>query len=305
MILILILSSIALFTFVGLFIAGAATFKRTLNVSTRVGEGGDQIDGDSFGLRRYASDLERLLKPLGKLLRRSPENLSHQSRRLVGAGIRRKDGPILFHGVQVALIGFFLIVVPMTGYLKQNWFLSFVLSTFLGIMLPDLWLTLRIKNRKQSIELSLPDALDLMVVCVEAGLGMDRAIMRISQELWSAHPELCDELRIFGLETNAGKSRAAALRDLGSRTGVADVKEWVSILIQSDRFGTSVAHALRTVSDNLRTKRRQRAEERAAKIPVKMIPPLVLFIFPAIFVVVIGPAVIQIVTALLPALSVD
>jgi tight adherence protein C len=278
MILILILISIALFAFVGLFIVGAATFTETLNVRTRVSQRGDQIDGDEFDWRRYTNYFESLFKPLGKLLRRSPENLSHQSQRLIRAGIRRKDGPVLFHGVQVALIGIFLIVIPMTGYLRQNWLLCLVLSAFLGILLPDLWLTLRIKNRKQHIELSLPDALDLMVVCVEAGLG---------------------------LETNAGKNRADALRDLGSRTDVADVKEWVSILIQSDRFGTSVAQALRTVSDNLRTKRRQRAEERAAKIPVKMIPPLVLFIFPAIFVVVIGPAVIQIVKALLPALSVD
>jgi tight adherence protein C len=305
MILILILISIALFTFVGLFIVGAATFTETLNVRTRVSQRGDQIDGDEFDWRRYTNYFESLFKPLGKLLRRSPENLSHQSQRLIRAGIRRKDGPVLFHGVQVALIGIFLIVIPMTGYLRQNWLLCLVLSAFLGILLPDLWLTLRIKNRKQHIELSLPDALDLMVVCVEAGLGMDRAMMRISQELQSAHPEIGDELKVFALETNAGKNRADALRDLGSRTDVADVKEWVSILIQSDRFGTSVAQALRTVSDNLRTKRRQRAEERAAKIPVKMIPPLVLFIFPAIFVVVIGPAVIQIVKALLPALSVD
>ena len=148
------------------------------------------------------------------------------------------------------------------------------------------------KGRQQLLRLALPDALDLLVICVEAGLGLDQALLYVSQELRVAHPELCAEFDLVNAEVHVGKSRMDALRSLATRTGVDDLQALVSTLIQTDRFGTSVAQSLRIHSDDLRLKRRQRAEEMAAKTTVKMVFPLVFFIFPALFVVILGPAVI-------------
>jgi tight adherence protein C len=153
------------------------------------------------------------------------------------------------------------------------------------------------------LQLSLADALDLLVVSVEAGLGLDQAMMRVGEELEFAYPELAQELRLVNLELRAGKGRVEALRNLGERTGVEDLASLCTMLIQTDKFGTSVAQSLRVHSDTLRTKRRQRAEEAAAKTGVKMVFPLVLCIFPAIWVVTIGPAAIKFVTVLFPVTS--
>jgi tight adherence protein C len=172
----------------------------------------------------------------------------------------------------------------------------------LGFLLPELWLTLRVQRRQHKIRLALADVLDLLVVCVEAGLGLDQALVRVAEELRLAHPELSEELQLVHLEMRVGKSRLEALRELGARTGVDDIKALVAMLIQTDRFGTSVAQSLRVHADSMRTKRRQRAEEAAAKAPVKMVPVLVFFIFPALFVVILGPAVITLLRQLFPAL---
>jgi len=173
----------------------------------------------------------------------------------------------------------------------------------LGAMAPDFWMSRRIKKRKENIQLAIPDALDLTVVCVEAGLGLDQSLMRIGSEIRPIHRDLSDELRLLNLEINAGKSRAQSLRNLANRTEVDDLKALVAVLIQTDKFGTSVAQSLRVFSDSLRVKRRQRAEERSAKTTIKMIPPLVFFIMPSIFVVVLGPAIITIVQEFIPGLG--
>jgi tight adherence protein C len=161
-----------------------------------------------------------------------------------------------------------------------------------GFILPDFWLARKVKGRQQILRLALPDALDLLVICVEAGLGLDQALLYVSQELKVAHPVLCEEFDLVNAEVHVGKTRLDALRSLATRTGVDDLQALVSTLIQTDRFGTSVAQSLRVHSDDLRLKRRQRAEEMAAKTTVKMVFPLVFFIFPALFVVILGPAVI-------------
>jgi tight adherence protein C len=191
----------------------------------------------------------------------------------------------------------------MSGRLVGNPLVYGTLSLLLGAALPDLWLKRAIRTRQERVQLALPDALDLQVVCVEAGLGLDQSLRRIGQELKGTHPELSSELQLLGLELNAGKARAEALRDLARRTEVEDLKSLVAVLIQTDRFGTGIADSLRVFSDSLRTKRRQRAEEFAAKMGVKMIPPLFLFILPATFVVVAGPAIVGIAMGLLPALA--
>jgi tight adherence protein C len=154
--------------------------------------------------------------------------------------------------------------------------------------------------RQLRIRLGLPDALDLTVICVEAGLALDQALMRVGEDLRHAHPDLSAEFHLFNLETRAGKPRVEALRNLYARTGVEDIRALVGTLVQTDRFGTSVAQALRVHSDALRTERRQRAEEQAAKTTVKMIIPLVLFVLPSLIFVTIGPAIIQLMRVLRP-----
>jgi len=173
--------------------------------------------------------------------------------------------------------------------------------TGLGFLLPRFVLKRMIRDRQQRIRLALPDALDLTVICVEAGLALDQALMRVGQDLHHAHPDLSDEFHLVNLEMRAGKPRAEALRNLVDRTGVDDIRSLVGTLIQTDRFGTSVAQALRVHSDSLRTERRQRAEEQAAKTTIKMVPPLVVFVLPSIIFVTIGPAVIELIRQLGPS----
>jgi tight adherence protein C len=170
-------------------------------------------------------------------------------------------------------------------------------------LLPKLVLFRMIKRRQSRIRLSLPDALDLLVICVEAGLGLDQALKRVSDEIAFAHDDLSEELQLVTLEAKAGRTRPDALRNLAMRTGVDDVRALVAVLVQTDRFGTSIAQALRVHSDSLRTERRQRAEEAAAKTTIKMVPVLVLCLFPAMFIVSVGPAAIQVVRQLKPILS--
>ena len=172
-----------------------------------------------------------------------------------------------------------------------------------GYLLPGMVLARKAKARAHRIRLALADMLDLLVVSVEAGLGLDQAIARVGAELAFAYPELSDELRLINLELRAGKARSEALRNLADRTGVEDLSSLVTMLIQTDKFGTSVAQSLRVYSETLRTKRRQRAEEAAAKTGVKMVFPLVFCIFPAIWVVTIGPAAIRFVTVLFPLIE--
>jgi tight adherence protein C len=196
-----------------------------------------------------------------------------------------------FRGARLLSILLAVGAVYFTGaYVDRPYLFAFALA--LGYMAPDFWLSRRVKRRQHRLRLSLPDALDLLVICVEAGLGLDQAILRVAEELKHVHPQLSEELRIVNLEMRLGKTRIDALRSLSSRTGVDDIKALVAMLVQTERFGTSVAQSLRVHSDTLRIKRRQRAEEQAAKAPVKMVPVLVFFIFPALLVVILGPAVI-------------
>jgi tight adherence protein C len=173
----------------------------------------------------------------------------------------------------------------------------------LGFFLPRFALKRMIAQRQRRITLGLPDALDLTVICVEAGLALDQAMMRVGEDLNHAHPELSEEFHLVNLEMRAGKPRAEALRNLSARTGVNDIRALVATLVQTDRFGTSVAQALRAHSDSLRTERRQRAEEQAAKTTIKMVIPLVIFILPSIILVSLGPAIIQLIRTFAPEIA--
>jgi tight adherence protein C len=186
------------------------------------------------------------------------------------------------------------LVFTLSGIYALGGVFSYVMALGLGFLLPDFWLGHRIKARQTNLRLGLPDALDLIIICIEAGLGMDRAILRTTEELRLSQPEIADELALISLEQNAGLSRADTWRHFAERTGVESIRTLSSILIHADKFGTSVGRALRSHAQTLRTRRRQDAEEQAARTTVKLIFPLVLFIFPALFVVTLGPSVIVI-----------
>jgi tight adherence protein C len=216
------------------------------------------------------------------------------------AGFRRKNAPAIFWGVKCVLMillpaCFLFIRITVFKLMSPSMTLTVcTIMALIGFYSPDIWLRTKIAGRREKIFRALPDALDLLVVCAEAGMGLDAAINRVAEEIRWSSKELSDELKLLNLELRAGKLRQDALRNLALRVDLEDLRNLVTLLIQTDRFGTSVANALRVYSDSLRTKRYQRAEEMAVKLPTKLIFPLVLFIFPALFVAIMGPAAINI-----------
>ena len=235
--------------------------------------------------------MQQALDPFSRALPVSPTDVSQTRAWLIQAGYRDPQHVTIYRGLRVlfAALGFFSIFL-FTGFDSP---LLLIGLTAFGFFLPRFLLKKKLQERQRRIRLGLPDALDLTVICVEAGLSLDQAMMRVGQDLSHAHPDLSGEFHLFDLETRAGKPRVEALRNLAERTGVDDIRALVATLIQTDRFGTSVAQALRVHSDSLRTERRQRAEEQAAKTTVKMIIPLVLFVMPSLIFVTVGPAVIE------------
>jgi tight adherence protein C len=245
---------------------------------------------------QFKERIEQALDPLSKALPLSPSEVSRTRAWLIQAGYRDQRHFTVYLGSRVLLaaVGLFLVIA-----IKPDPVLMVSVAAF-GFFLPRFILKRMIRNRQLRITLGLPDALDLTVICVEAGLALDQALMRVGQDLHHAHSELSDELHLVTLEMRAGKPRAEALRNLFERTGVDDIRALVATLVQTDRFGTSVAQALRVHSDSLRTERRQRAEEQAAKTTIKMVIPLVLFVLPSIIFVTLGPAIIQLMRTLMP-----
>jgi len=241
---------------------------------------------------------EQVLDPLSKALPLSPDEVSRTRAWLIQAGYREQRHLAAYVGLRflLAFLGL-MTVIAVSGFRSLP---LLVAVTALGFFIPRFILKRMIKKRQMLITLGLPDALDLTVICMEAGLALDQALMRVGEELKHAHPELSGELHLVNLEMRAGKPRTEALHNLASRTGVDDVRSLVATLVQTDRFGTSVAQALRVHSDSLRTERRQRAEEAAAKTTIKMVVPLVLFVLPSIIFVTLGPAVIQLIRTLAP-----
>jgi tight adherence protein C len=222
---------------------------------------------------------------------------------MIRAGYRSASAMLAMQGMQILLPVAFVVLAFTSGMYRLNVYLIPLLAAVVGYLLPELWLVWKVQARQHRLRLALPDALDMLVICVEAGLGLDQAILRVAQELRITHPELSDELQLVNMEMRVGKTRLEALRELARRTGVEDIQALVAMLIQTERFGTSIAQSLRVHSEDLRMKRRQRAEEMSAKTTVKMVPPLVFFIFPALMVVILGPAVITLMRQFLPALN--
>jgi tight adherence protein C len=260
------------------------------------------VSGPEEEDRPRFQSLVAMLKRVGEKAPRSPKELGQLRLRLVQAGYRRDEALTIFFGIRVTFALLLFALFSSSIVTRPNLTLALGGLGF-GYVVPGMILARKAKARAHRIRLALADMLDLLVVSVEAGLGLDQAISRVGHELAFAYPELSDELRLINLELRAGKARPEALRNLADRTGVDDLSSLVTMLIQTDKFGTSVAQSLRVYSETLRTKRRQRAEEAAAKTGVKMVFPLVFCIFPAIWVVTIGPAVIKFVQVLFPLIE--
>ena len=228
------------------------------------------------------------------LLPRSKKEMGRLRQRMTRAGIRFAGAPVVYSLAEYILPVVLGGGIYFSGLLAAPtvWLAAGALA-FLGFFLPGLWLEQQLNRRRREIENGLPDALDLLVVCIEAGSGLDQAIVKTSEEIAFSYPTLGEELRILNSEVRAGKTRLEAFKNLAQRTKVDDVRALVAILIQTDKFGTSIGQALRTHAETARTKRRQRAEESAQKLGVKLVFPLVLFFFPALYAVILGPAIIQ------------
>jgi tight adherence protein C len=229
--------------------------------------------------------------------------------RFMNAGLRNPSAPILYFGVKTTLaiglpaIAFLYLAVSGSKLSLNDTLMALLAAAAFGYYLPNVILSRLVMLRQRDIFETFPDALDLMTVCVEAGLGVEAAINRVANDIEHKSKVLGEELGLVGLELRAGSNRERALRNLGTRTGVNEIETWVSMVIQADRFGTSIASALRVHSEMLRTKRRQRAEEAAAKIALKLLFPLIFCIFPSLMLVLLGPAFIQIYRVLLPTLG--
>ena len=229
-----------------------------------------------------------------QVLPKSQAEVSIVRQRLIRAGYRRDTAINVFYGSKVLTPLLACALAWVTGLVSLGPLFVIVLSLCLGFMGPDFWLGRQIKKRQKRIRLGLPDVLDLLIICVEAGLSLDQATARAAAELKQAQPELCDELGVVVLEQRAGRARAESWRNMADRTDVDSVRNLVTMLIQSEQLGTSIARTLRIHADTLRTQRVQAVEEAAAKLTVKLLFPLVFFIFPALFIVVLGPAVISV-----------
>lgn len=215
---------------------------------------------------------------------------SDVARRLALAGYRKPEHVDIYYGVK--LLGPVLGAAIAGFVIKSDVFFWFIALTAVGFFGPDFWLTSAISKHREAVRLALPDALDLLVICMEAGLGLDQALIRVGEELKVSHRELSEEFLLINLEQRAGRPRLEAWRHMADRMGLEVIRSFVSMLVQTERFGTPISRSLANFADALRTRRRQQAEEMAAKTTVKMIFPLVLFIFPSMFIVLLAPAII-------------
>jgi tight adherence protein C len=290
---------IAILAFCGVFLliasAGLILFYREAMVARILSVAGQQREEkESFTgrLQNASSSIGVVVESLEKVIPKSQSEISVVQQRLIRAGYRNDAAVKFFYGSKVVTILVLCLAVTFTGVAANSPLIFYIAAMGLGYLAPDFWLGKKISSRQSKIRLTLPDLLDLLVICVEAGLGIDQATARAALELAPTHPILADELDLVVLEQRAGRPRSDAWKHMAERTDVEVVRNLVSMLVQSEQFGTSIAKTLRTHSETLRTQRIQTVEEMAAKTTVKLIFPLVLFIFPCLFLVTLGPAVI-------------
>src|ERR1700722_10783817 len=251
--------------------------------------------------------IHELIKKLGNLVPQSPKDVTVMQRRLIRAGVRNENALKILYGakagVGIALPLLTFALIAGTTFDPGNKAAIVLAAAAMGFFGPNEYVRRMASRRQKQISRGLPNALDLLVVCVESGLGLDQAILQVSKELEHAHPEISEEFGFVNLELKAGKRRVEALRNLAERTGVDDLKKLVAVLIQADRFGTGVAQSLRGPADFMRIQARQVAEEKAAKLGVKLIFPIFFCILPSLFVVTVGPVVMKIVRELIPMMN--
>jgi tight adherence protein C len=251
--------------------------------------------------------LAELLKKWGTLLPANPKDVTTMQRRLIRAGYRNENALKILYGAKISLA----VILPLLATLAvansasdpANKFLFVLAAVAMGFFGPNEWVKIKSQKRQKQLQRGLSNGLDLLVVCVESGLGLDQAVVQVAKELEHAHPEISEEFTMVTLEMKAGKRRVEALRNLAERTGVDDLKKLVAVLIQADRFGTGVAASLRGHADFMRVQARQIAEEKAAKLGVKLVFPIFFCILPTLFVVTVGPVAVKIVRELIPMMN--
>ena len=270
----------------------------------------DRVSGENWreeagGTRNLA--FHEILQKLGSAVPSSPGDIKLLQKRLLRAGLRSPNALKTMYGLKVALAVTLPVVATLvTSRIEMdgnNRMLAIAAAAVVGYLGPNQALKSLVKRRQKRVKRALPNALDLMVVCVESGLGLDQAIMQVSKELANAHPEISTEFALLNLELRHGLRRAEALRNLSDRAGVEELKRLVGVLIQADKFGTSIALTLRNQSEYMRITSRQEAETRAAKIGIKLVFPIFFCILPALFVVTVGPVVVRIMRDLLPMMN--
>lgn len=277
-------------------------------INKQIVESGDK--NEPGFLSDIKSESIRIVSSLGDFVKpKSDAELSQLRRMFFKAGYRRESAPVIFFGIKIVLavlfvfILFFLKILIFKAMSSSHFFLFSLILLAIGFYSPNIWLQAKIARRREKILEGFPDALDLMVVCVEAGNGLDAAISRVGEEMKLGNKVIFEEFKLLSLELRAGKTRRDALKNFALRTDTEDINSLITLLIQTEKFGTSIAQALRVYSDSMRVRRFQRAEEIAAKLPVKLVFPLILFIFPTLMVTIIGPAIIRIFRILFPALA--
>lgn len=309
---------IAVATFTVILLASSAVFLY-LNSREQVQTWRRRVEGANTAIDQeaapkgfadqFSAEFVRVLEWFGRLNQPSADDVRTTRQLLINAGYRTGKAPLLFLGAKLMLavfVVFLFTLVPakLLGFPSvTNLTIYYVLAAGAGYYAPVVWLRRVIASRKDALQRAIPDALDLMVVCVEAGLGLDQAVGRVSQEVSRTHPALGDELNVLTVELRTGVSRQEALKNLARRTDLEELGNLVAMLVQTDRFGTSIGQALRVYADSMRTTRRLKAEELAAKLPVKLLLPLIFFIFPSLIVVTVGPAAIRMARILLPAMG--
>jgi len=266
-----------------------------------------QVDMSAKELAEWQARMVKAATPVAKLATPKDEDVSKIRAKFLHAGFRDPSAPIIYFALKTVLaIGLPVLLLLLTdvrfrpGY--QPMFFLLIAAAF-GYYLPNAVLARLTENRQRELFEAFPDALDLMIVCVESGISLDAAIARTASEIGLRSPKLAEELNMVGLELRVGATRERALRNLAARTGLEEISSFVAMMLQADRFGTSVADSMRVHAESLRIRRRQRAEEQAAKIPLKMLFPLIFCIFPSLLLVLMGPAMIQIYRLLLPAMT--
>jgi tight adherence protein C len=296
-----------LFALIGVF--GHKHYVRPTRIVQQLGGKAEQqgYDFQIPGASEQPKSITRLLGSIGSLFPVSPQEIDFTRRMLQSAGYRNDFSTAAFYGIRaVSIVVCVILAIFLRDKITDNPVLRIVLvgvGGALGFYGPGLGLEHLIKRRRTRIRKALPDVLDLLVVCTEAGCALDLAILKVSEELVAVHPDICEELSLISLEMLAGKARMEALRNFATRTGDPEAKKLVAVLVQTDKFGTSVSDALRTQSDFLRTRRRQESEEKAGKVGVKLVFPIFFFCLPSLFIVTAGPGILQLVKNLFPMMK--